>query len=289
MIKRITRKKLDVEKYTNCLNTATNYRIYAEYWYLDALVGDNWDCYILNDYEAVMPLPYTKKLGIKFITQPIYCQQLGVFHGQNFSRNNFQKFEKKLHRNLVRGYSFNEENTEMYEPKGTSKINQILKLNTDYQSLFSKLRKNRKQEIKIGLPDDYKIIENKYGLNFIELLENNYKNIEKELQINKLKKLVNRLQKNEKSITISILVNEKTIGSSFYIFSNQRIIQLCNAKNNNTKLNTNTFIVDFIIKKNLQSELVLDFEGSSLKGVNEFNTSFRAETKFFTVYKNIKL
>ena len=145
------------------------------------------------------------------------------------------------------------------------------------------------QEIKIGLPDDYKIIENKYGLNFIELLENNYKNIEKELQINKLKKLVNKLQKNEKSITISILVNEKTIGSSFYIFSNQRIIQLCNAKDNNTKLNTNTFIVDFIIKKNLQSELVLDFEGSSLKGVNEFNTSFRAETKFFTVYKNLKL
>ena len=289
MIRRLKYNEIDFKKYTECLENSEQQKYSATKDFLDIVSGENWEILVYNDYEAVMPLPYTKKLGIKFITQPIYCQQLGVFHGQNFSRNNFQKFEKKLHRNLVRGYSFNEENTEMYEPKGTSKVNQILKLNTDYQSFFSKLRKNRKQEIKIGLPDDYKIIENKHGLNFIELLENNYKNIEKDLQINKLKKLVNKLQKNEKSITISILVNEKTIGSSFYIFSNQRIIQLCNAKDNNTKLNTNTFIVDFIIKKNLQSELVLDFEGSSLKGVNEFNTSFRAETKFFTVYKNIKL
>ena len=59
MIKRVSRKKLDVDKYTECLNKSVNYRIYAEIFYLDALVGNNWDCYVYGDYEAIMPLPYT--------------------------------------------------------------------------------------------------------------------------------------------------------------------------------------------------------------------------------------
>ena len=34
---------------------------------------------IYNDYEAVFPLPFKKKFGIKYIVQPVFCQQLGAF------------------------------------------------------------------------------------------------------------------------------------------------------------------------------------------------------------------
>ncbi|MFV0183725.1 hypothetical protein OBK25_03230 [Empedobacter falsenii] len=286
MIKRVSRKKLDVNKYTECLNKSVNYRIYAEVFYLDALVENNWDCYVLNDYEAIMPLPFVKKIGFKFITQPIYCQQLGVFHQENLSKETFQLFENKLHRNLVRAYSFNEENTEMFEPKGEKRVNQVLDLNFDYNIYFKTIRKNRKQEIKTGLPENYKICQHSKNIDFIDLLDKNYSHIKKELQLKKLVKLVNKLQEEEKSITISIEENQQVLASSFYIISDKRLIQLCNAKVENSPVNLNSFIVHHIIKTNLNKSIILDFEGSSLKGVQEFNESFRAATHYFTCYKN---
>ncbi|MFV0176921.1 hypothetical protein OBK27_08285 [Empedobacter falsenii] len=286
MIKRVSRKKLDVNKYTECLNKSVNYRIYAEVFYLDALVENNWDCYVLNDYEAIMPLPFVKKIGFKFITQPIYCQQLGVFHQENLSKETFQLFENKLHRNLVRAYSFNEENTEMFEPKGEKRVNQVLDLNFDYNIYFKTIRKNRKQEIKTGLPENYKICQHSKNIDFIDLLDKNYSHIKKELQLKKLVKLVNKLQEEEKSITISIEENQQVLASSFYIISDKRLIQLCNAKVENSPVNLNSFIVHHIIKTNLNKSITLDFEGSSLKGVQEFNESFRAATHYFTCYKN---
>lgn len=286
MIKRVSRKKLDVNKYTECLNKSVNYRIYAEVFYLDALVENNWDCYVLNDYEAIMPLPFVKKFGFKFITQPTYCQQLGVFHQENLSKETFQLFEKKLHRNLVRAYSFNEENTEMFEPKGEKRVNQVLDLNFDYNIYFKTIRKNRKQEIKTGLPENYKICQHSKNIDFIDLLDKNYSHIKKELQLKKLVKLVNKLQEEDKSITISIEENQQVLASSFYIISDKRLIQLCNAKVENSPVNLNSFIVHHIIKTNLNKSITLDFEGSSLKGVQEFNESFRAATHYFTCYKN---
>lgn len=286
MIKRVSRKKLDVNKYTECLNKSVNYRIYAEVFYLDVLVENNWDCYVLNDYEAIMPLPFVKKIGFKFITQPIYCQQLGVFHQENLSKETFQLFENKLHRNLVRAYSFNEENTEMFEPKGEKRVNQVLDLNFDYNIYFKTIRKNRKQEIKTGLPENYKICQHSKNIDFIDLLDKNYSHIKKELQLKKLVKLVNKLQEEEKSITISIEENQQVLASSFYIISDKRLIQLCNAKVENSPVNLNSFIVHHIIKTNLNKSITLDFEGSSLKGVQEFNESFRAATHYFTCYKN---
>ncbi|MFV0146404.1 hypothetical protein OBK08_00235 [Empedobacter falsenii] len=286
MIKRVSRKKLDVNKYTECLNKSVNYRIYAEVFYLDVLVENNWDCYVLNDYEAIMPLPFVKKFGFKFISQPIYCQQLGVFHQENLSKETFKLFENKLHRNLVRAYSFNEENTEMFEPKGEKRVNQVLNLNFDYNIYFKTIRKNRKQEIKTGLPENYKICQHSKNIDFIDLLDKNYSHIKKELQLKKLVKLVNKLQEEEKSITISIEENQQVLASSFYIISDKRLIQLCNAKVENSPVNLNSFIVHHIIKTNLNKSITLDFEGSSLKGVQEFNESFRAATHYFTCYKN---
>ena len=222
----------------------------------------------------------------KFISQPIYCQQLGVFHQENLSKETFQLFEKKLHRNLVRAYSFNEENTEMFEPKGEKRVNQVLNLNFDYNIYFKTIRKNRKQEIKTGLPENYKICQHSKNIDFIDLLDKNYSHIKKELQLKKLVKLVNKLQEEDKSITISIEENQQVLASSFYIISDKRLIQLCNAKVENSPVNLNSFIVHHIIKTNLNKSITLDFEGSSLKGVQEFNESFRAATHYFTCYKN---
>ncbi|MBS7332951.1 MAG: hypothetical protein KIG88_05060 [Weeksellaceae bacterium] len=288
MIRRVKRENIDLEKYSRCLAESVNYRIYAEYWYLDTLVGNNWDCYVLNDYEAIMPLPFVKKFGIKFISQPIYCQQLGVFHSKNFTKELFLEFQKKLQINIVRYYCFNEQNVLDYEIENATKLNQILSLNFDYDSYTSTIRKNRKQEIRKGLPKQFSIVESSNDQSFIALLKEDYQEIKNNLSLDKLQLLVTEIQNRNLGKTISILEEGKVVASSFYIVSGNRLIQLCNAKRINYSINFNTFIVDFMIKKYTKKGLVLDFEGSSIKGVNEFNSSFRAENKYLKEYQNLK-
>ena len=73
MIRYIRRKEIDIAKYDACIETAINARIYAYSWYLD-IVADNWDILVLNDYEAVMPLPWRSKYFIKYVYPPAWTQ-----------------------------------------------------------------------------------------------------------------------------------------------------------------------------------------------------------------------
>ena len=290
MIKRITRKKLDVEKYTNCLNNAVNYRIYAEYWYLDTLVDDNWDCYVLNDYEAIMPLPYTKKIGVKFITQPIYCQQLGVFHNQNFSKEIFEQFEKKLHKNLVRAYSFNEENTELFRPKGTQKVNFILNLNRPYIQISENYTSKRNKELRRTSKMNLEINEVNNLQNF-QLLKDKYEYIHTHKLEKKYKPIFETLLKNGTLRIFDIFSKEQIlIGSQAMLFSENRIICLSFARNKEQeKHNTSAYILDYIIKNNAEKDLIFDFEGSILPAVAKFMEGYSPQKKYYSIYSNINI
>ena len=96
MIRYIRHKEIDFQKWDTCISHAVNKNIYATSWYLD-LVCKNWDALILNDYQAVMPLPWSKKWGLKYIAQPLFCQQLGVFHhSKNINVDDFLTSIPKL-------------------------------------------------------------------------------------------------------------------------------------------------------------------------------------------------
>ena len=81
MIQYIAYNNLDYEKWDKCIIGSVNGSVYAKSWYLD-IVCEQWDALVLNDYEAVIPLPKRKKWGLTYIYQPLMCQQLGVFHKQ---------------------------------------------------------------------------------------------------------------------------------------------------------------------------------------------------------------
>ncbi|WP_353164540.1 hypothetical protein [Empedobacter brevis] len=288
MIKRIPRKKLNVDKYTECLNRSLNYRIYAEVWYLDTLVENNWDCYVLNDYEAIMPLPFVKKFGIKFITQPIYCQQLGVFHQKNLSKKIFKKFEKKLHQNLVRAYSFNEENTEMFEPEGMKRINLVLDLTSLYENIFSGYTRNRRNEIRKGIKLDYKIIQVTQLNNFFKI-NSSYNYLISNSLIDSSEKIIQKLFAQKIINAYEIYdKNNHLLGCQLEMISKNRIYNFAFARNKNTEsLFGSAFMIDYIIRNHSNSALLLDFEGSIIPSIAKFMQGFGAAKKNYTNYTNL--
>ncbi|WP_312556362.1 hypothetical protein [Empedobacter brevis] len=240
----------------------------------------------MNDYEAIMPLPFVKKIGIKFITQPIYCQQLGVFHQKNLSKETFKKFEKKLHRNLVRVYSFNEENTEMFEPKGNQKINYILDLNQSYEKIFNNYSSNRRKELRRAHRLGISINHLNYIDDFIYLKKEYFQNDFEKIYGNKLNKL------NKKQCLNIIRLEDShnnLLGVQIFLNSKNRIICLSFVRNESIeKHNTSAYILDYMIKNNISKPLFFDFEGSMVPQIAKFMTAFGPITKIYTSYSNLK-
>src|SRR5690349_11427870 len=77
-IRYLTRKEIDVAKWDECIDTASNGLIYAKSNYLDVMCT-NWGGLVQNDYERVMPIPWRKKWGFSYIYPPYFIAALGVF------------------------------------------------------------------------------------------------------------------------------------------------------------------------------------------------------------------
>lgn len=83
-IKYLEHEQIDPEKWNTAVLSSETPLFYALFGYLDCVTENRWDALVFNEYEAVFPLPYKKKWGLKYLVQPVFCQQLGAF-GSNKS------------------------------------------------------------------------------------------------------------------------------------------------------------------------------------------------------------
>ena len=58
-IKYLQNSEIDRKKWDRCIATSLQQLPYAYSWYLDA-AAENWDAIVINNYEAVFPLPYVQ-------------------------------------------------------------------------------------------------------------------------------------------------------------------------------------------------------------------------------------
>ncbi len=98
MIHYISHKDINKGKWDECIAHSENSLVYAMSWFLD-VVSPKWDALIYGDYEAVMPLPVVKR-GIKYISQPVFTQQLGVF-APKLGGVDIDKFMKAIPRKFL--------------------------------------------------------------------------------------------------------------------------------------------------------------------------------------------
>ena len=78
MIRYMQHHAIDRVKYDHCVRMDVKGLVYGFSWYLDTLT-ESWDALILNDYDAVWPLPVRTKWGLKYFFRPFAVQQLGIF------------------------------------------------------------------------------------------------------------------------------------------------------------------------------------------------------------------
>ena len=280
-------KDIDFKKWDLAVAESINPKIYAESWYLDSTCCGRWDALILNDYEAVMPLPYNTKLfGIKQVYRPLFTQQLGVFsQTKDLDCNLFfaqipAKF-KRLH------YAFNDGNI----VSGCSfKTNLVLPLQDSYPVLLSNFSSSLRKRIKRS--HDL-VLEQSKDVNFVvdfykTHLESKVQLGEKGYELAKTL-FENAVHQNCAAVYL-IKGEDETLAAGVFLKKHRRLINVF-AASKNTKQHANSMstLLAKVIEKYSNSEYVFDFEGSDIPGVKKYFESFGAIEQNYPVkqYNNL--
>lgn len=288
-IQYLTHAEIDKAKWDKCIDGSANGLIYGHSFYLDHM-SKHWDALVLNDYEAVMPLTWNKKYGIHYLYQPFLTAQLGLF-GNHISMDLLNAFfdaiPKKFrywdfylnHQNV---FALN--NYHLYQRK-----NYVLDLNSSYERIYSAYRENIQRNIKKANQLGCKAIKNFEAAKVITLAVEQMRTYtaESKENVERFRKLYAHLHKEQKAITYGILSDkDELIASCIFFFSHNRAyyILVGNHPNGRT-IGASHALIDAFIKDHAGKNLLLDFEGSDIRNLAFFYSSFGAREELFAGIK----
>jgi hypothetical protein len=276
-IKILPSTEIDFLKWDNCVAQSTNGLIYAYSFYLNAM-AKHWYGLIVNDYEAIFPIPVKKKLSIQYAYMPAFTQQLGLIGNEKMNTkiliDAMQSFLKygSIHLNFS-NINFTE--------KISEKNNFILELKSNYSVIKEKYKKTiayslskaAKQHFIYTKDDDiekavalYKLYNQK---NMPHVIGTDYSNF---------KKLLLLLQKNNKVLVRKVETEKQELMSiALLLKDNKRYYNILNTTTEaGRKTEANYFLYDNILQELSNQNRLFDFEGSDLHGVQKFYEKFGA-------------
>ena len=282
----LQRRNVHDEKWNACISSSANGLIYAYSFYLDAMT-DNWDALVLGDYEAVMPLPWRKKWSIFYLYYPFLTAQLGVF-GSNLNAEIFGAFLNAVPKKFkLWDLSFNQQNLfpvdgyPLYE-----RSNFVLPLNKPYDDLYKAYRENIRRNVKKSLGYGSRVKTDVFIDEIIALAKlQAQKNTEKDFE--NFSKLFAFLKEKGMAKTYGVLSQKnELLASAVFLFSHNRAyyILVGNHPNGRT-LGASHALIDAFIKDHAGQDLLLDFEGSDVRNLQFFYSSFGAEEEKYAAIK----
>lgn len=277
MIRKVAYKDIDFDKYTKCFENSVQRKYSASKEFLDIVTKKQWHLLVFNDYEAVMPVPYSKRYFLEWVDRPRLCQQLGVFSKEDSKELNDTFLDFLLKNFKVKNYSFNATNQFSNEYK-SRKNYYIPKQN--YEAVFSKYSPKRKRKLRW----DEHFKDNLEIKTFSDLFSESedfiLKNMKGSINENETKKYLELLRsfaKDKKMFFKGFFLKEKLI-NLLAIYEDAKCLALLGTFNDfeYIKLNGASILIDDIIKKHI-SDKDFDFEGGEIPQVEEFFRGFRPE------------
>lgn len=292
MIEYVPYGQVDKNKWDDCIRKAPNGLIYAYSFYLDEMAG-NWDALIIKDYEAVMPLTWRKKYGIAYLYQPFFCASLGVFSKKEITRELMQQFLQHVPAKFKYwDISLNHANNFILPEFGLyERMNYVLRLDASYDILFNNFSNNIKRNIKKAESLGCTVEKNIPLVDILVLSKEILRAVSpiKEEDYNNFSELCKILMDKGMAVNYGIYSSQKELlASCVFFFSHNRAYYILVGNHPNGKtagashLLINAFIKDYAGKK-----LLLDFEGSDIRNLAFFYSSFgAAEEKYGAVRLN---
>ncbi len=290
-IKYIKRTELNIAKYDNCIDNSPNGLLYAYAFYLDKM-AEKWDVLVLNDYDAVMPLVWNSKWGIKYLYQPPFTQQLGVFSFLPITHDLLYAFFQQLTQYFTFAEIFI--NYQNNVEGSVAKRNYILRLDEDYALIAQRYKpdlvKNLKRSSQFN--PEYKetkdislilkLYRDHYGKQLPHIKQKSYKQFEKLclIALGKGTLIARKVtSQNGGILACAILIMAK---------NRMHLLQSVNTQDGRRQ-GANHFLIDALIKEFSGRDLILDFEGSEIPGIAYFYRNFGSVNEPYFYFRLNKL
>jgi hypothetical protein len=278
------RIEIDENKWNEAIDNASNGSIYAYSFYLDQMTA-HWDALVLNDYEAVMPLPWKKKLGICYLYHPFLVPKLGVI-GNNVAQTVFEKFLLCIPKKFsFWDINLNEEN--IFEIPALSlqrKIVYKISLTQPYQNIAERYNQNVKRNIRKARANSC-IYKEEVSVN--EVFTPAIKQFRQYAKFSSrdarnFRKLLEKLIQQNNAKAIGVYIGEGLVAGGIFLFDKKAAYYiLATTSSEGKRTGASHYLIDQFIKHNASKISLLDFAGSDVPSVGSFYKSFGAQMYFY--------
>jgi hypothetical protein len=287
-------KEIDKEKWNGLIAQSPNGLAYAHTNMLDAM-SPGWDALVMGDYDAAMPLTWRSKLGIRYLCQPAFCQQLGVFSKGALTAKISEAFLRRVAISFRLAEIYLHAGT-MADPALISCNNFMLDLNRPYEAiraqykndLLKNLTRSRRYHMTYTVHED--VCEG------IELYKEYYGNRlgYRPQDYEAFAQVCVAWQKEGRCFARAVHLEERNLKEllAFGVFlkDDNRIYNIASTTlPNGRTLEANHFLFDHLIREFSNQRLWLDFEGSDLPGVAKFYLKFDPVNQPYFFWKSNRL
>jgi hypothetical protein len=277
-VRHLKRGDIDIDKWNGCIDEAPTGLVYAYSWYLDAMC-DHWDALVLDDYAAVMPIPWRQKWRIKYVYTPAFVQQLGII--SKVETGAAKEFVAQLYSIFRYGsYNFNFGN----ERTGIARTNFVLDLSPGHKSLAQAYTNDLKNNLKKASRSGLMYQNSTSFIHNLHLFQTHYadrlQGVEAE-DFRKFQLLCANLDQSNKLVARHTTDTKGNIVSSALLLhvKNRLYLIMCTTTEVGRRLAAGHYLIDQIIQEFAGSNQVLDFEGSDLPGVFHFYQNFNPQNQ----------
>ena len=292
-IKYIKHKKIDFAKWDNCIEESPNGLIYPYSFFLNTMAGKKWDALVLGDYEAVFPLVWNRKFFIKYLYQPYFCQQLGLFSKNQISENLISDFIHKIpSKFLYWNFHLNYQN-KYFSPsvRFINRTSFCINLNQEYTEIYDQYNADAKKNLAKSMIQGFSYhtnIEIDTVANcFFAAYGQHYPKVDT-LKL-KISKCASEAIKQSKGFSRAVFGNDGSLWcAGFFFISNNRIhYAMAAPTEEGKKFGATHILIDEVLKEFSNKKMIFDFEGSDIKSVAYFYSKFGSvSSHYLQIIKN---
>jgi hypothetical protein len=290
-IRFLVSSQIDREKWDRVVLDSPHAHVYSTSTYLD-LFTTHWGGIVADDYTVVMAVPFKVKWGIRYCYTPVGVAQLGLF-GKDITQHLELAFLDVLHQEfkygrLHLGPAFSPAVAERYEMQW--KDNFILPLNLPYEELYQNYTKDAKRnlrkagEIEQIVTEDVTTEDIRKAFMFQYGDRGNTNRMSEEY--NQFAENLNRLLEKGMAFKIGARTPDgQLLGATVFARFRNRLYYIFGAPTAlGRSYQTSHVLIDAVIKRFSNSDLILDFEGSSIPSVAMFYKKFSPQNEPYPLY-----
>ena len=291
-IRYVPRHEIDTARWDACIARAANSLLYGFHFYLDHMAAHQWDALILGDYEAVMPLTWRRKYGIKYLYQPPFTQQSGIFSAQPLPSGLIEAFLQttRKHFRFAEIFLHHANALPAFEPH----TNYILSLDASYPQLAANYKKDLVRNLRLAArsplvystsPDLDLTLESyrtEYGTRTPHVRSDDYA---------RFAALCRLCRARDQLVLRAATTPGGEILSTALLLRDQNRLYLLQSTTPaaGRRHEANHYLLDQLVQEWAGSGLTLDFEGSELPGVARFYKNFGGKDQPYYFYRYNRL